>query len=255
MHARRLAVAALTLVLPAVARAQQPTVPMPMPMPPAQVITNGRAEATVTPDRATVTVAVETRGATAAAASQSNAAIQQRVLAALRALGLPNERLGTSGFTVSPEMAYAENQSPRVTGYVARNAVRAQILDVATVGRVIDAALAAGATNIENVDFTASKMDDVRRTAMGEAVRGACLDAQALASASGLALGHALELSASYDMPGPRPMMAMARGKADVAESTPINAGNINVTVMVNARWALLPSGMRPDHPDAQRCK
>jgi len=255
MHARRLAVALATLALPAAARAQQPGGPMMMPPAPSSVSTNGRAEATVTPDRATVTVAVETRGATAAAASQSNAAIQQRVLTALRALGLPNERLGTSGFSVTPEMAYAEGQSPRVTGYVARNAVRAQILDVATVGKVIDAALGAGATNIENVDFTASKLDDARRSAMAEAVRGACLDAQAMASATGGAIGHPLELSVSYDMPGPRPMMAMARGKADMAESTPINAGNINVTVMVGARWPLLYGGERAPNAAVHVCK
>ena len=253
MHARRLALALALFVLPVAARAQQPAGIM-MPPPPSAVNTNGRAMATVTPDRATVVLAVETRGTSAALASAANARIQQRVLDALRALGLPSERLGTSGFSVTPEMAYAEGKSPRVTGYVARNAIRAQLLDVSTVGRVIDAALGAGANNVEGVDFSASKIDDVRRAAMAEAVRGACLDAQALAAAIGGVIGHPIEIGASYDMPGPRPMTAVARAAAaDVG--TPINAGNIDVTVLVSARWPLVYPGASTNGPAVQTCR
>src|SRR5688572_30739807 len=93
---------AIVLALTALAvplAAQQPTTPPPVP----QIVTNGEGEAQVTPDRARVHIAVETRGSTAGAAASENARIQRAVIDRLRAMGIPADRLTTMGYSVQPE--------------------------------------------------------------------------------------------------------------------------------------------------------
>lgn len=253
LAASLLAVAALVGASPL--SAQQPGMPM-MPPPPAALATSGHGETRVAPDRATVIVAVETRAATAAAAGAENARISKATMAALRGAGLTEkDQLTTAGYSVTPEFRYIPNETPKVTGYVARNAIRAEVRRIDDVGKVIDAALAGGATTIGGVQFTASKVDDARRGAIALAVGQACRDADALARAAGYQLGKALELQTNLNMPGPRPMadFAMAKSAMAQAEPTQLDPGEIVVTADVQARWRLLTDG--EGAADGQKCR
>src|SRR4051812_8768291 len=82
-----------------------------------QIAVMGRGEVKVTPDRATIQISVQTRAPTAAAAAQENATRQQSVLTALRALGLTNDQLSTTGYNVYPEQRYQEGKLPEVVAY------------------------------------------------------------------------------------------------------------------------------------------
>ena len=209
----------------------------PVPM----VITSGRGEVEVAPDKATIHLAVEARGSTAAAAASQNARIQTAVLDTLRRMGYTQEQLGTLGYSVQPEYQYPkEGGVPKVVGYVARNTIRVNVSRIERVGATIDAALAKGATNVAGLRFESSRFDEMRREALKNAVRAARADAEAMASAAGGTLGELMDVT-SMDQ-GPMPYMemaqapmAMARG-ADMVQ-TPIVPGEQKVTVMVMARW------------------
>lgn len=245
-HDRRLVVllcAGVTGVLGAAgaARAQSPQAVV-VPGVPA-LVTAGQGEAKIAPDRASLLVNVQTRGATAAAAGGENAQKSRAVLDALAKLGLPREQLGTEGYSVSPELRYdKDGGSPKVTGYVVTNTVRAETHRVEQAGAMIDAALGAGANMINSLSFYASSIDVPRREAIGAAVASARADAEAMARAAGGTLGTLLEMSTQGPTMPPRPMydMAMAR-KVAQAEPTPINPGLQTVTVYVSARWQFLP--------------
>jgi uncharacterized protein YggE len=222
--------------------AQQP----PQPGPP-QVVSSGEGEAQVVPDRARIHLAVETRGATAAAAANENARIQRAVIERIRALGIPAERISTVGYSVHPEYIYDREgrNAPRVSGYVARNTVRADIWSVAQVATVIDAALAAGANSIGALDFYSSTENDVRRTALQNAVRRARADAEAMAAAAGGRLGGLIELTSGgfFSPPPPRPMMEMRAQGAAQAADTPIEPGEQTIRANVTARWHFIQQG------------
>ena len=219
----------------------QPPVQVVFPSPTPQVVTTGRGESRVAPDRATIMVTVETHAATAAAAASENARQTTATLAALRRAGLAEGDLSTMGYTVNPEYQYGPNTKPRVTGYVARNTVRAEVKRIDQVGPTIDAAIAGGANTIGGVQFYASNVDEARRRALAEAVGKACGDAVAMARSVGAAAGQAVELSTQFE-PVPRPMMemAMAQTRAAADVPTPINPGEFTVTAIVHARWPLL---------------
>jgi uncharacterized protein len=240
--------AVTTIVLTAAALAgtqgaAQTTAPEP-PTPP-QIVTTGHGESRLTPDRATLLIAVETRGATAAAAGSDNASRQRATLEALHALGLPKAQFSTAGYNVGPEYNYTAGKEPRVVDYVARNTVRAELHQLDQVGRAIDAALGAGATTVAGVQFSVSNSDSGRRVALSNAVAQARGDAETMARAAGGALGPLIELSSNGpSMPIPLMRMAQARsvGAAAMSETpTPVDAGDITITADVNSRWQFVP--------------
>jgi uncharacterized protein YggE len=202
------------------------------------IVTSGTGEAKVTPDRAAVMVNVQTRGATAAAAASENARRTTAVLDAVGKLGLPKSQLTTEGYSVNPEMVYGSGQTPRVTGYVVTNTVRAETHRPEQAGAIIDAALGAGANMINGLSFYASSIDEPRREAITAAVASARADAEAMARAAGGSLGDLIELSTQGPTIPPRPMYDMA-GMARKADSapTPVNPGEQTVSVFVSARW------------------
>lgn len=208
--------------------------------PQSQIVVSGLGEARVTPDRATIMLGVQSRAATAAAASADNARRQKAILDTLRALGLASEQLSTANYNVSPEMAYPTMGAgaPKVTGYTVTNTVRADVRRLDDVARVIDAALAKGANEISSLQFYSSKADSARRAALTAAVADARMDAEVLAKAAGGTLGALLELSTSETPVRPVPMMMRAAPAA--AAKTPIEPGEQTVSATVTARWAFL---------------
>ncbi|HET7188316.1 MAG TPA: SIMPL domain-containing protein [Gemmatimonadaceae bacterium] len=230
--------AASVVLVPGSAHAQGGLVPTPA------LVTSGQGEAKVAPDRASLLVNVQTRGATAASAASENAQKTRAVLDALAKLGLPREQLGTEGYTVYPELRYdKDGGSPKVTGYVVTNTVKAETHRVEQAGAMIDAALGAGANMINSLSFYASSIDVPRREAIGLAVASARADAEAMARAAGGTLGTLLEMSTQGPTSPPRPMFdtGMMRAKVAQAEPTPVNPGLQTVNVFVTARWQFVP--------------
>ncbi|HJQ09823.1 MAG TPA: SIMPL domain-containing protein [Gemmatimonadaceae bacterium] len=205
-----------------------------------QIVVAGHGEVKVSPDRATLQIAVQTRAATATEAAAQNATKQQAVLSALRALGLTNDQLSTINYQVYPEQRYEQGKDPVIVGYNVTNTIVADIRRLDQVGRVIDAALSHGANLISSLEFYASNTQASRRTAIGSAIESARADAEAAARAAGGSLGPLLEINVVPSAPlGPRPLMM---AKAAVGQdTTPINPGEQTLSVDVTTRWRFIP--------------
>jgi len=212
---------------------------------PPQVVVSATEEVDVTPDRAHFVVSVETRGRTSQLASQENARVATAVLEAIRRAGIPATQLRTVGLSITPEYRYPEGGGrPTVVGYQAQNSVRVEIRDLSKVSAVVDAVVAAGATNLSGPFFTLANPDSARREALATAVVRAHADAQAMARAAGQKLGVVLELSSGGGVEQPMfdraPLMMAAR--ADSAPETPVATGTIKVRASVTMRIQLVPA-------------
>jgi len=220
-----------------------PMPPMQMPHAPmATIASSATAEAKFTPDRATISIAVQTRAPTAAAAAADNAKKQSAVLSSLRALGMTNEQLSTTGYSVNPEYRYDSNRSPTLTGYTVTNTVLADVHDLKQIGKILDTALANGSNVISSLDFYASNTDAARQQALSEAVVRARSDAEVAAKAAGGTLGALIHLNVGGGSSAspPRPMF-MAKSVAAAAE-TQINPGQQSLTVSVSGDWHFVPN-------------
>lgn len=202
-----------------------------------QINAEGTSEAR--PDMATINLGVTTEGQTAQAALQENARRMSALNQALRRAGVADRDIQTSNVSVHPQQQYREGQEPLITGYQANNTVNARVRNVNNLGRVIDAAVAAGGNTIHGVNFSHqnadAQLDAARRNAIAEARRRADLYASALnMRVVGII---AVSEGGGYSPPIPMPMMA-ARNMAQDA-STPISPGEIETRVSVSVTFEL----------------
>jgi uncharacterized protein len=209
--------------------------------PPPSISASAVGEAQVVPDRAMLNVAVESQGQSAAAAASANAAKQTRVINAVKAAGVAAAQIRTSGYNVYPEYAQQSGQGPRVTGYRANNTVQIEVRSIDAIGKVIDAALGAGATNLGSLNLFASNPDPARREALQKAVAKARADAEATATAAGGSLGALAEIAIDPYNP-PQPMMGRVMAQSAMAAPTPVEAGELVVQASVRVRWQFVPA-------------
>lgn len=224
--------------------AQAPAHPV-MPGAPRTLTVVGEGEVTADPDLAVLTLAVETEAAQAAEASRRNAEITERVLAAVRPLLGERGELGTAGYSLYPEYEAPsperQQEGPRIRGYRASNEVRVELRDLARVGRVIDAAIAAGANRVAGLSFSLEERAPHVREALAEAGRAVRAEAEAAAAALGVRLGPVLAAStgSASAPPPPVPMPMMARGMAQDAVQTPIEPGDVTVRVTLHVTYGI----------------
>jgi uncharacterized protein YggE len=184
-------------------------------------------------------LAVETRAQTASAAASQNARLQQTVIAAIVAKGVPASQISTTGYTVYPNERHSPEGQRTLLGFIVRNSIVVNLERIDQVGPVLDAALTAGSNVVSNLSMYSSKYEEARRSALQDAVRKAKADAEVLAAAAGGALGGVLEVQTTEGF-GPRPMYE-ARLTSGAVQDTPIVAGEQKVTVSVSTRWTITP--------------
>lgn len=209
-----------------------------------EVAASGRGEIRVAPDRAVVVVAVESRMATAAAAASDNADRVARTFQAIQNVGIPRSAITTSEYFVAQN--YDESsRGRRPQGFLARASVRIEVMEITNVGKVIDAALGSGATQINVVQFQASNIQDLRRRALTLATTEAQRDADAIAGAAGGRLGRVLGLSSGgVAIPLRNDVRLESVVVTGATSPTILSPGELTVTAVVTGRWEFL-SGSR----------
>lgn len=200
---------------------------------------SGEGVVRVRPDQATVSIGVETQAATAGQAQAENARRAQAVSERLLGLGLGREDLQTAWVGLSPVYEYGGGAS-RLVGYRALNQLRVRLADPSQVGRVLDAAVAAGANQVQGVAFGLRDEAAARREALSKAVEDARARAEAMATAAGVRLGEVVAVTEGGP-PGPNPLLRMAAGVPETAGSaaTPVEPGELEVRAAVTVAFAI----------------
>ena len=204
-----------------------------------QLQANGSGEVKVVPDIAVVSIGVTARAKEASAALQQNSADLAKAIAAIKAAGVADKDIGTSGFSIDPLYQRSDNQpsdqAPAIVGYEVVNQVHVTVRDIAKSGPLLDAVVNAGANRVGGISFDISD----RKAAENDAIRAAIADAHAkaelMADAAGLRLVRILSLSANAGG-GPRPPMEF-RAMAKAAAPTPVLPGEQSVTANADIVW------------------
>ena len=101
---------------------------------------SAQAEARRVPDVATISAGVVTQALDANAAMRANAVEMDKVMGAIKAAGIGERDIQTSGISLNPQYKYVENQNPTITGYQATHTVNLKVRDLAKLGTVHDGA-------------------------------------------------------------------------------------------------------------------
>ena len=205
----------------------------------------GSGQVSVAPDRGRVSFAVETRGDDAAETSRENAERMTAVLEAVRGTEVEGLEVETFGYALRPVYRTVTEDGERVQrldGYQATNNVSARFSDIEAAGRIIDAAVEAGANRIAGLGFYAEETAEARDQALTMAVEGATREARVMAAALGRTLGDALEIQGGAQQPRPAMRMeSMDMGMAQARTETPVEAGDQTVSAQVSITFRLGP--------------
>lgn len=199
--------------------------PAPIPTDGTLLQVSAHAEAHRVPDVATISAGVVTQAADANAAMRANAQQMDKVMAAVRAAGIAERDIQTSGINVSPQYRYADNQPPAITGYQASNTVNLKVRDIGRLGKALDALVASGANQVNGpsfeVDQPEAAYDEARRAALATAQARAAMYAKAL----GLRVRRIVSIGEGGGARPPVPMPVMAMARAEKAADTSVSPG------------------------------
>jgi uncharacterized protein YggE len=190
------------------------------------------------PDAALLTLGVDSNAATLGEATGDAARRMSAVVARVKSFGVSDADVATVVYSVDPRMAPSDplrrDEPPRIVGYHVANVAQVTVRKLADAGPILDAAVAAGANTVRGIRFTLADPATAQSQARANAVTDAQAKARQLAAAASIKLGPVLSIRES-SVSQPIPMRAMAAR----AEVTPIEPGQLEITVSVELRQAI----------------
>ena len=197
------------------------------------ILTSGDAIVSKKPDLAILSAGIESQQSTAAGAQSDLAAKAAKLIARIKALGVPDQDLSTAGYWVGPVYS-PSGQS--VSGYRASEQLRAKWHNVDSVGKALDAVVQeGGATNV-SVSFGLADPKAAQAEARTLAIADARAKAAAMAAAAGVRLGQVIQVSdLSTQGRYPQPVY----GGAAQAAPTQVPVGELEIQVTVEVDFAI----------------
>ena len=192
------------------------------------------------PDIVNVGAGVTTLAPTAVAAMQQNAKAMDAVIAKIKALGVAADDIQTAGINLYAQYDYDQASRKQVfRGYQASNTVNVTLRQVDKAGQVLDALVAAGATDINGPNFAIDDDSVPKAQARKAAMEKARAQALDYAKMAGYANIRLLEVSEAVIVSRPMPMMMKAQAADAVATSTPVEPGLVGTGVTVTVKYEM----------------
>ena len=199
---------------------------------------SANAEASRVPDVATISAGVVTQAVDGNAAMRQNAEQMAKVMAAIKAAGIADKDIQTSGINLSPQYRYVENEAPKITGFQASKTVNLKVRDITKLGKVLDALAAQGSNQINGPSFQIDQPEPVYDEARLAALKKAQARAETYAKSLGLKVRRIVSISegggGNFQ---PVPMMAMRAKSAEM--DTQVSPGETTLSVNLDVVFEL----------------
>lgn len=178
------------------------------------VTAQGRVEAY--PDIATLTASVQKTAPTVAEAKALVDRISDKAIAGARGAGIASGDISASRIRAQPQYEWRDKQRMLVGQQVVRS-IDVKLRDLDDYGKLVQAMITAGVTELGNATFDFSNRDELERRALTQAVDAAKRKAETIAKAFGAHLGPVATVSESTVRPGPiyRGQLMEAAAKSD----------------------------------------
>ncbi|MCH2495403.1 MAG: SIMPL domain-containing protein [Pseudomonadota bacterium] len=194
------------------------------------------------PDIVDIGAGVTSQASTAVEAMRINAREMNAVIDRIKALGIKDKDIQTTGINLSAQYDYDQSTSRQVfRGYQASNRVNVTLREVPRAGEVLDALVAAGATDINGPNFALDDDTGARAQARKAAFDKARAQAEEYARWSGFSGVRLLEINESVAAGPPMPYAQSAERKMmDVsAAPTPVEPGLVGTMVSLTVKFEM----------------
>jgi uncharacterized protein len=196
----------------------------------------GEGEVISRPDTAVVNLSVVAEGSTVKAVTQNGNEKMNKVVAAVKGLGVKADDIKTINYNLRPQYRYPENQKPQISGYELEQSFMVKVRDLTKVEDVVDKGVLAGANQVGQLSFEIDDDSKEKSAARLQAFTDARNKAEAMAKAAGVKIGRVVTFIESSNYMPPMPYPERSLMKMEMDSSMPaIEPGShetkINVTV------------------------
>lgn len=204
---------------------------------------SGQGKVTATPDITIVSLGISAQAATVAEAQSQAATAMDKVMSALKSNGVDSKDIQTQYFSIQQVRRWDEiTKQEVIVGYSVNNTVTVKVRAIDKAGSTIDAVAEAGGdlTRVNGISFTVEDPTAYQKLARDKAMADAKAKAEQMANLADVTLGKPTYISESsyYPVPMPTPIYRDAAGVS--APSTPISAGEMDITVNVQVTYEIL---------------
>lgn len=207
---------------------------------------SGSVTKMVAPDKVDIVLSVETLDLLAQKSQSDNAVIADKVKGSLEMLSSVRAEVKTVSYSVNEEFKWVDySKSSESIGYKTINQIQVTLTgsDIASAGKIIDIAVASGANRVSSIAFglSTAKELEIRKTALNEASSTAKTKAESIAQGLGVSLGSVRTITENsfYYTPNYTSYDMVKSSAGSVAVSTPITAGDVEVSASVGVEFEL----------------
>lgn len=204
----------------------------------------GEGKVSAQPNIASVQVGLVTDNADVAAAQKENTGKMNKMILAVKALGVADADVQTSQYQIFPKYDYT-NGKTTISGYTVSQSVTIKIRDLSKISAVLNATGQSGANQVSGLQFTIDDPASLEAQARDKALVQAGQKARVLAQALGVNLVRVVSYSEYAPQGGPMPMFARGAevgigGGIDASAPAPsIQPGSNEIKVNVNVVYEI----------------
>ena len=198
------------------------------------VVGEGKVEAV--PDTISVDLGISVAKAPTAQKAQAMIdEVNNKIITAMKGLGIPASDIKTSSYSITPAYSYEPNETNKIVGYNGNATVSVKIKEMKLATQVINEGTKMGANQVQGTRFTIDKPEKYREEARNKAIENAKEQAQKLAQTLGISLGRVVNVveSTSGNTPYPIYDKAMLGAPAAAGTGPQIEPGTQTITSTV----------------------
>lgn len=191
------------------------------------ITTNGEGIIKVAPEVASIYLSVEGYGKTAKEARDKNAIAMNNVMKELQKIGVTKEEIQAVSFNVYPTYNFnPEKNQSIITGYQAVNQVVIKTDKLEKIGIIVDAAIDAGANNVQNINYSVKDEEAWTLKALEKATLAASKKAKTISKTLGITIKgiNSVSEQGSYVRTFDTGANYSKAVRAEASQSTPIQS-------------------------------
>ncbi len=200
-----------------------------------------RGKASAKPDVGTISGGVQSTSNNASEAMRMNNRKMASVIDTIRSAGVKSKDIQTSGISLRKHYEW-ENDKRVEKGFRASNSINVHIRNTEDLGKILQAIVDSGATNINGPNFSLEDDSKLVEEARAKAIKKAAALAQSYAKQTGFREAKLVSITEGYGSEAELLYnLAPAEAAADAAAGTvPVEVGEVAREVSITARYRLV---------------
>lgn len=204
------------------------------------IIVSGSGTASAEPDLALINLGVQVLSPSVGEALNTANSSLDDILQVLANYDVDESDTQTRYFNINTQYDYSNDGAPEVTGYQVTNELSVRVRNLDSLGELITDVVEAGGdpVRVNGINFAIEDTAALEDEALALAVEDAKARAQRMAELSGVTLGDLVSVSQAGGA-SPALPAAFAAEAAVMSRATPIRAGDLEITINIQALYTI----------------